>query len=159
MSVNLSQVPLFNGLTPQQLNTLKPLFESYSCPRGTAIFEQGQEADYLYLILNGNVTIQYKPYDGPFITISHLSSGGVFGWSAAIGSGEYTSRAECLEALEALRIRGRDLEQLCLDYPETGAIILDRLAQVVSSRWKHAHEQVRSLLQKGKDGLAKSPNN
>jgi hypothetical protein len=35
---------------------------------------------------------------------------------------------------------------LSADAPETGKIIMDRLARVVSPRWKNAEEQVQSLL-------------
>lgn len=149
MPVNTSPLPLFKGLTLQQTRLLELLFKTYHCVKGTVIFEQGEKAEFLYLILSGKVAIQYKPYDGPPLKIAQVKEGEVFGWSAAIGSNEYTSRAEAMSDLEALRIRGRDLEQLCADNPETGAVILDRLAQMVSARWAHAHEQVRSMLDKG----------
>jgi len=35
---------------------------------------------------------------------------------------------------------------LVREHPETGKIIMDHLASVVSSRWKNAHSQVQSLL-------------
>ncbi len=149
MSVNISLLPLFNGLTARQIQLLEPLFKTYNCTGGTIIFDQGEKAEFLYLILHGNVTIQYKPYDGPSLQIAQLQDGEVFGWSAAIGSDEYASQAESVKDLEALRIRGRDLERLCVDNPEVGTILLDRLAQVVSSRWTHAQEQVKSMLHKG----------
>jgi CRP-like cAMP-binding protein len=70
----------------------------------------------------------------------------VFGWSAVIGSTHYTSSIISESQVEALRIRGNYLLALVREHPETGKIIMDRIASVVSSRWKNAHEQVQLLL-------------
>lgn len=151
MLEDFDHIPLFAGLDREQLSQLEPLFELYSCPQDSLIFEQGAPAAYVYLILQGRVEILYKPYDGPTITITRLKEGDVFGWSAAIGSSTYTSGIRSMKRLVALRIRGEDLRRLCLEHPETGGLILDRLAEIVSSRWKNAHFQVRSILSKGMD--------
>jgi hypothetical protein len=54
-----------------------------------------------------------------------------------------------IDDLETYRIRGSRLRNLCVDYPEAGKDILERLANTVSSRWKNAHEQVKSVLVQG----------
>lgn len=142
----LGEISLFKDLDTDELDLLEPLFEFYTCPAGTIIFEQGGQTRYLYVLLNGIVEIRYKPYDGPAITVTRVLEGGAFGWSAAIGSVTYTSSAQCIEECEALRIHGNDLRMLCTQHPETGKIILDRLAQLVSARWRDARAQVRALL-------------
>ncbi len=149
MLENFSEIQLLDGLSLWQLELLKPLFEIYVCPEDTVIFEQGDEAIYLYLILSGSVAVEYKPYDAPMITITHLKAGNAFGWSAVVGSPAYTSRVRSVEAMDSIRIRGRDLERLCMEHPTTGSILLDRLARMVSSRWKNARSQVKSMLRKG----------
>jgi CRP-like cAMP-binding protein len=141
----LLDVPLFHDLEPGQLQLIEPLLEPFASPPETVIFSQGDKATHLYLILRGKVAIQYKPYDGPPITLTRLGEGDGFGWSAVIGNPSYTSEIVVQENLEAIRIGGEDLRRLCLSNPETGRIILDRLAQVVSSRWKDARSQVNSI--------------
>jgi len=155
MLESLTHIPLFEDLASDQLALLEPLFESYKCPPDTTIFEQGDLAEYLYLILEGSVSIRYKPYDGPPIKVTHLREGNVFGWSAVVGSAYYTSSIVSEATLEAVRIRGEDLLNLLLQQPEFGKIVLDRLARVVSVRWKNARTQVQSILNQG---LAKANN-
>lgn len=58
----------------------------------------------------------------------------------------HQARSVCLK--QALRIRGTDLQKLVAKHPETGQPILDLLARFVSSRWKNAHTQVQSILEK-----------
>lgn len=142
-------IPLFQGFSDRQIHLLAPLFQSYSCPEDTMLFEQGSQAEYLYMLLQGTVEVRYKPYDGPPIVLTRLKAGDVVGWSAVIGSPTYTSGARSTTPVEALRIRGRDLEWLCREHPNTGSTILDRLAQVVSMRWKNARAQVKTMLREG----------
>jgi CRP-like cAMP-binding protein len=153
MLESISRIPLFQNLEPAQTALLRTLFENYSCPPETVIFKQGSPAVHLYLLLKGTVQIQYKPYDGPPITITHLSAGDVFGWSALIGSPHYTSSIVSTSEVKAVRIRGTDLRNLVNEHPTSGQIILEQLARVVSARWKNSHAQAQAIL---KSGLAKN---
>ena len=74
------------------------------------IFAQGDRAEFLYVVVEGEVSIQFKPDDGPALVVSRIKDGGVFGWSAAFGRGSYTSGATCTDSAKLLRVRGTDLE-------------------------------------------------
>lgn len=131
------------------MELLKPLFESLSYQAGTAVFQQGTPADFLYFVITGKVEVSYKPYDGTPITVSHVEKGGLFGWSSVVGSEKYTSSAVAIEEVNVFRVRGTELRKLCREHPEAGKDILERLADGVSSRWKDAHKQVKSILLQG----------
>ena len=96
------------------MNLLRPLFEPFSCPAGNIILQQGSPAQYLYLVVSGTVEMSFKPYDGHAITVSHVEKGGLFGWSAVVGSEKYTSSGIAIEDVEALRIRGSKLRKFCV---------------------------------------------
>jgi len=142
----LESIPLFQGVENRILELLEPLFEPYSCPAETIIFEQGEPAHYLYLILEGAVEVLYKPYDGPPLTVTNLAQGGIIGWSAVIGNSTYTSGAVSREDCHAIRMASRDLHKLCAKEPEAGRIILNLLAESVSPRWHDAKSQIQVLL-------------
>lgn len=148
MFEQLESIPLFRELDSETLKLLAPLFEDISCSAENNIFEQGQPARYLYLLLDGSVEVNYKPYDGPAITITTLKKGSIFGWSAAIGNRVYTSSAICKEDCRAIRMKSNDLLQLCMDEPEAGHVIMNLLANSVSNRWANAQEQIEVLLKK-----------
>ena len=78
-----------------------------------------------------------------------MEKGGLFGWSAVVGSKSYTSSATAIEEVKAFRVRGTELRKFCVEHPEAGKDILERLADGVSSRWKDAHRQVQSILLQG----------
>ena len=149
MFSDLKLLSAFEDLNDQYIDLLKPLFEPFSCHAGSIVLQQGAPADYLYLILNGQVEMSFKPDDGTPITISHVEKGGWFGWSAMIGSEKYTSSALAIEELETIRIHGNELRKLCMEQPEAGKVVLELLADNVSHRWKDTHHQVKSILAQG----------
>ncbi len=146
MSTELVDFPLFKNLNPEAMELLIPLAEAFRYAPGANIFQQGERADYLYLLTHGQVDVCYRPYDGPTPIVTHINAGGVFGWSAVIGSKNYSSGAISVEPSEGWRILGNHLRLLCREHPEATREILERLATTVSSRWRDAHLQVCALL-------------
>ncbi len=145
----LSRVNLFRGLDPHKRDLVTRLGTRQTFEAGQIVFSQGQPATHLYLLLRGRVTIRFKPDDGDPITVTELEAGGVFGWSAALGRGRYTSGALCQEQSEALVISGAALRRLCEVDPETGVLILERLAEVIAERLQATHAQVLAMLHQG----------
>ncbi len=146
---DLGNVPFFEGLSNQDVELLSKKFTTVSFPRGTVIFNQGDHADRLYILLLGHVSIRFKPHDGEVLPVAEISTGDVFGWSAALGRDVYTSCAVTTEDSKALSIRGNDLRELCTTHPETGVLILERLAEVIAERLKNTHQKVIELLWQG----------
>jgi len=146
---NFEQVVIFQDLSPSQIALVRPLFQPSYEPAGSEIFEQGDLAEFLYILVDGEVNIRYKPEDGPVLNVTRVHPGGVVGWSAALGNPVYTSSATCLTDCQMLRVRGQDLRQLCEQHPETGSLILERLAAVIAERLRNTHQQVMALLEQG----------
>lgn len=140
---------IFGGLSPNQKDVLRSLFIPVECFSGTVLFEQGDPAEHLFLVVSGEVVIRYKPDDGPAITVARVHPGSVVGWSAALGNPAYTSGAICETYTQMLRVRGADLRGLCTYDPDTGYLILERLAKVIAERLRKGQEQVLALLLQG----------
>jgi len=164
------KLPLFKDLDTSQREVLRPLFLPVNLGTGEYIFEQGDPAEYLYLVISGEVTIRFKPDDGPELTVTRVGPGGVVGWSAALGSEAYTSGAVCSAYSQLARLRGNDLRELCRENPEAGILVLlrgndlrelcrenpeagilvlDRLAWVIAERLRSSHDQILTLLKRG----------
>jgi CRP-like cAMP-binding protein len=118
-------------------------------PAGTVLFEQGDPAVHLYVVTEGEVHIRYKPEDGPALIVARVRTDGVVGWSAALRSPMYTSSAVCSTECYMLRVSGQDLRDLCARHPETGRLILERLAAGIAERLRNTHKHVLELLEQG----------
>lgn len=142
----LPEIPLFVDLNTKQAALLRTMFEDFNCLPGAVVFEQGDPAIYLYLILTGKVILTYKPYDGPRITLTRLKDGDVFGWSALMGGNKYSCSVVSETELSSIRVEHNNLLKLLKDQPDTGEILINRLALNVSPRWKNALEQIKPFI-------------
>ena len=151
MQIHDFHLPIFEGLSEEQMHQLKPLMTLCTISEDMVIFKQGALPDSLYILVDGEVAIHYKPYDGPSLVISRIGPGNVFGWSSALNREFYSSAAIAEKNSLALRIRGDELQNLCETCPKTGAIFIDRLARVISERLKNSHHEILALLSIGMD--------
>ncbi len=148
----LERFALIEGFSEAQVEVLRPIIQDVEYQTDQVVFQQGDQAEFLYFVLDGKVSIRFKPEDGPVLTVSEVEQGGVFGWSSALGSQAYTSSAICTEGGLFIRLFGGDLKTLCQEHPETGILILNRLAAVIAQRLRGTHEQVVALLHRGLNG-------
>lgn len=144
-----AQISIFAGLDGNQISQLSHFIDECQFPKDHVIFEQGQPADRLYILLTGEVVIHYKPYDGPPLLVARIEPGGVFGWSAALRRDVYTSGATTSQDSTVYCLLGTNLQAICVKYPETGKIFLERLASVIAERLRSTHTQVLGILTQG----------
>ncbi len=143
----MKQLSIFQGFSPEQVAQLRPLFTYFFMPAGWVLFEQGEQTEFFYILISGEIAIRYKPDDGPALVIARIRSEGVIGWSAAIGNPRYTSSAVCTMDTIALRVRSSNLRKFYELNPEIGAIFLERLAALIEARLRSNHPQLMALLE------------
>jgi len=143
---HLQELPLFLGIEQDDLNLLAQHVDRRSFAKNQTLFNQGDPAHHLYILLQGSVAIRYKPPDADTLDVAEITENNIFGWSSALGRDVYTSSAICLEPCEVLLMKGVDLQLLCQQHPETGVILLERLAGVIAQRLQSTHEHVKELL-------------
>ena len=144
-----SRLTLFQDLSPLQRDLIHPLFVPSFASAGMRLFEQGDIAEFLYVILDGEVIIRYKPEDGPSLILARVKPDGVVGWSAVLGNPVYTSSAVCTTDCQLLRVNGHDLRLLCETHPETGTMVLERLTKVIAERLRSTPPHIMEILEQG----------
>ena len=157
MSKNsIQHLGLFKGLDHAQLERMQGLFSPCYEERGTLLFSQGAFADHFYIIVEGEVGLKYKPEDGPEISITRVRGEGIVGWSAVLGNQTYSSSAVCETGCEMLQVESSNLHEFCVTYPDSGKIIIERLAELIAERLRNTHYEVISLLEQGL-GIRRDP--
>jgi len=140
---------LFEGFNSEQLEQMQALFLPCQEGEGSVLFFQGALADHFYILVTGEVGIRYKPEDGPEICVTRVRGEGGGGWSAVLGNQTYSSSAVCETGCEMLQVDSSDLHDFYVTHPETGRIILERLAELIAERLRNTHHEVISLLEQG----------
>jgi CRP/FNR family cyclic AMP-dependent transcriptional regulator len=144
-----AHLAVFNGLAPRKLRLITPLLDTCSYEPDEVIFEQGDLAAFIYILLSGVVQIRFKPYDGPPLNVALIQQHGVFGWSAAFRRSSYTSGASALVKCEVVRMRGDRLRQLCDKHPDVGSSLLECLSGLIAERLNSTRAQMLAILYEG----------
>ena len=104
--------------------------------RGDLIFNEAKEAKYLYVLLNGNISMGVSLTSKPTsVTVSVVNQPGtVFGWSSIVKPYRFTSFAQCDVDTKVLAIPGETILDLLQQDPPTAYTVMKRLAELISNR-------------------------
>ncbi len=148
---NLYNLSLFKGLDHDRIGLIIPMLEPCSFPEKYMIFQQDLPASHFYILVEGEVVVKYKPYDGEELIIARIFPEDVFGWSATLGRPKYTSSAYTALPSTAVRIKVESMQHFCDNNSQLGMILLERLASGIAHRLRSTHDEVLSLLTRGMD--------
>jgi signal transduction histidine kinase len=139
----IDQFDLFSDLPQEALDTIARLAVPSDYHRGEKLFQEDEDAESLFLLLSGKVALEKRVQLGRTgtprqATINVVGPGNTVGWSSLVPPYNYTSTGVCVEACEALAIRGEELRAYLVENAEIGALIYHRVASIVRSRMANA---------------------
>ena len=113
-----------------------------SLERGQVLFEQGDEGDALYAILEGTLEVSFLAMSGRKLSLTLMRPGEVFGEIALFDSGPRTATIAAAEPSRVLRVRQSDVMNQICQHPDL-AVDMIRLAGL-RMRWmgSQLNEQV-----------------
>jgi CRP/FNR family cyclic AMP-dependent transcriptional regulator len=130
----LEDVPLFQGLTPEELELIAGCGSNVRFNEGELLFRDGDEADNFLVLRHGTVALEtFVPARGP-VTIETLEAGEVVGWSWLFPPFRWHFDARALSLVRATSFDGVCLRGKCESDPKLGYDLLSRFAQVLIER-------------------------
>jgi CRP/FNR family transcriptional regulator len=140
----LQQYDVFSGLNEEQLKPIAELAEVMKFKEGKAVFEEGKEAAYMFVLVKGKVRIQVQLTSSPEnIALSVLSKPGtLIGWSGMLPGQSYTAAAICLEDTELLAFDGQALIKVLEKDCYTGFMVFRKISEVISGRVRNIQRVV-----------------
>ena len=146
----LRGVPVFEGLSPEELQLLAGCASNVHFDQGAVLFREGDAADTFYLIRHGSVALEmFVPARGPAI-IETLEAGEVVGWSWLFPPYRWHFDARALTPIRATAFDGACLRGKCEDDPRLGYALMARFAQVLIERLQWTRLRLLDLY--GHDG-------
>ncbi|MDI7261115.1 MAG: cyclic nucleotide-binding domain-containing protein [Thermodesulfobacteriota bacterium] len=143
----LKKAELFESLDQSQLDVLfsHSLLKSY--PKGETIFGQGEEANHLYLLIEGSVDLTVKAQEQVnFMTSRIEKEGAVFGTGSLMEPFRYNVTAVCLKPTKILTIEADHMKRMMEDDPKMGMEIMKKLATIYFNRLNQLRSGVSNLL-------------
>ncbi len=127
--------PWFRVLDPPHFQKLVEISTEFEWEEGDLLFREGDQADFLYLILEGQVALEIYVQGQGRITILTLGSNEIFGWSAVLPvAGTRTSSARAMRPTRAIAFDSQALRQACDEDHDLGYHVYRRLTNVVAGR-------------------------
>ncbi len=121
---------------------LSALASEISLDQDETLFEQGDEGDALYAIIEGTLEVSFLAMSGRKLSLTLMRPGEVFGEIALFDSGPRTATVAAAEPTRVLRVRRRDVMNQLRQHPDL-AVDMVRLAGL-RMRWmgSQLNEQV-----------------
>jgi len=143
----LKKTELFGTLSESQLNILLSHSSEESLPEGKIIFHQGEEANHLYLLIEGMVDLSVKTGEKvDFLTSKIEKEGSAFGIPSLIEPFRYNVTATCLKPSKILIIHaGRVKTEMERD-PKMGMEIMKKLVTIYFNRLNEMRTGVSNFL-------------
>ncbi len=128
-------------LTDEMLGKLIPITDILQYDENERVFSQGQAADRFYLLKMGKVLLEQRITDTLTISLSAVTSGFSFGWSAMLDGGDYSSDAVCALPSVIYSFKASRLKKIMEADQSMGFIISQRLLYVLKKRYDARTEQ------------------
>jgi len=137
----LRKVPLFAGLSDQELEVLADSLGKRTFGKGMIIFHKGSPGQTLYIIESGKVRIFIISESGQEISVNIYGAGDVFGELALLDGLPRSAGAMAMEKTVTLTLHRDDFLRHLEDYPRMAKSIME----VLSTRLRYTTTYAESL--------------
>jgi len=141
----LRRFPYFAPIEEESLRQIAMIAKEVVVPASTTLFDEHDPADRMYLMVDGEVQLQYMLGSGELRTVDTVGNGELLVWSALVepyrctGIGT-TTRESRLVAFDAVALR-----QLCQDRPELCVRLMTQITKLVANRLEAARVQLAAV--------------
>jgi len=137
----LRRYPFFGKLDGAQLKKIAMMAEEVDLDGGEIVFESGEPAAALYLLIAGSLELYYEVQDehDPSLhkefLVGEINPGEPFGLSAAIEQQRtLTATAKVTKAGKAIKIDAAELCDLCDADPQMAYVLMSQIAKATMER-------------------------
>ncbi len=125
----LKRIPLFAGLSPEDLGKIASRLQPLSLPKGATLFREGDDPDAMYLIVSGQAR-RLRTLSGVESVVAFLSRGEVAGETGILTGIPRTSTVKLDATSEILKLPRKDFEEILREHPT----ILLHLSRTLAQR-------------------------
>ena len=134
----LARVPLFNQLSPEELDPVASVAVPRSFPKGVRVLREGDATDACYIVRSGDLRVTREHPDGRAIALATLGPGDIFGELAMLDGGTRSASVETLSESELLALPASDMRRVVAEHGEIAA----KLIVALTRRLRETNERV-----------------
>ncbi len=148
----LAATPLFAGLPHQTLESLVANLTIVSLETGVALFREGDPGDALYVIVEGEVSVQAE--GPPLVEMARLGPGAFIGEVALMTDQPRSATVTATEPSELLRIDRTTLTTVLAEHGEVLRAVLRFVRERLVDRWMRTSPLFRPFNDEERNALA-----
>ena len=141
----LRRYPYFADVSDESLREVAMIAEEETYAAGTVLFREGDKADKLYILVDGEVDIQYTLGTGELRTVDTLVPGELLMWSALVEPFRSTAVSTTRQDIKVITIDGERLRSLCETDHNLGYRMLISLTKLLATRLEGARVQLATV--------------
>jgi len=141
----LRRYPIFAGIGEESTKKIAMIAEEKSVPAGTRMFSEGDPANSLFIIVSGEVNIDYLLGSGETRTVDTLVAGDLLVWSSLIEPYRTTAIGTTTKDCELIRVDAAKLRELCEDDAVVGYRLTTQVAKLLANRLEGARVQLAAV--------------
>jgi CRP-like cAMP-binding protein len=130
----LTTVPLLDGLAEAELVDLAALLRRRDAPAGSLLWQQGEAAVAMLIVLEGRVTVSLRLPGDRSVEVADAGRGDVLGEIPLLDGGEHSATARVTEAASLLALSRADFSALVSRRDPTAFMLKRRIAGLVCGR-------------------------
>ncbi len=138
---NLNNIDLFKNLSKEELKELEPYLVTTSFKKKEAIFAEGDQPEWFYIVSKGKVKITKLSHDGKEIILEVISPTDIFGGVAVLRNFPYPANAVVMEDSEVIKISRKNLMRLVDRFPN----LMYCMALQLGDRMKSSYDSLKNI--------------
>lgn len=128
----LGQVPLFEGLSPDELLGIDRHMVSLAWAEDDPLYTAGEPAEHLYVMATGRAKAVRTASTGQDVVVDILGPGDLFGALHTLGQPTHSETVRAMETTCALRIGTDAFRRVLTGHPRVALRVLDDTAALLS---------------------------
>ena len=137
---------LFTSLSMEGVHKINQISEVKEFEAGDTIYEPNQEAENLYILLEGLVALRFPAKKEAFSAgLIRIEKDDLIGAGALLGSPGYICQAYCVEKSKVLAINGKKLRDILEEDRITGFDVLIKIAQAYFERYIFIMKKIQGI--------------
>ncbi len=135
----------FANIGEESLKALAMIAEEKEVPANTEMFREGDPADTLHVITQGEVEIRYLLGNGEERAVDTLVGGELLCWSAMIEPYKVTAIGTTTKDTSLICLDGKKVRDLCDDNPRLGYQLTKEISKLLAQRLESARVQLAAV--------------
>ena len=141
----LRRFSYFVPIDEESLKELAMIAEEQTFPSGSVLFDEGDPADQLMLIVDGEVDLRYTLGNGEQRTVDTVVAGEMLVWSAVVEPHRCTATGTAVKETRVVAVDAIKLRRLCQDDPVLSSRLMGQVASLLSERLEAARVQLATV--------------